>query len=109
MLFRSSTIAAINQGEIQRYIAKPWDDQEVLLAVREGLERSRLRQENRRLLALTQAHNEQLERRVAARTSELSQVNAMLEQAFADLRENFLLSIKVFAGLMELREAGQAG
>jgi response regulator RpfG family c-di-GMP phosphodiesterase len=105
----SSTIAAINQGEIQRYIAKPWDDQEVLLAVREGLERSRLRQENRRLLALTQAHNEQLERRVAARTSELSQVNAMLEQAFADLRENFLLSIKVFAGLMELREAGQAG
>ncbi|RTL44466.1 MAG: response regulator [Burkholderiales bacterium] len=105
----SSTIAAIDQGEIQRYIAKPWDDQEVLLAVREGLERARLRQENRRLLALTQAHNEQLERRVAARTSELSQVNAMLEQAFADLRENFLLSIKVFAGLMELREAGQAG
>ena len=105
----SSTIAAINQGEIQRYIAKPWDDQELLLAVREGLERARLRQENRRLLALTQAHNEQLERRVAARTSELSQVNAMLEQAFADLRENFLLSIKVFAGLMELREAGQAG
>jgi response regulator RpfG family c-di-GMP phosphodiesterase len=105
----SSTIAAINQGEIQRYIAKPWDDQELLLAVREGLERARLRQENRRLLALTQAHNEQLERRVAARTSELSQVNAMLEQAFADLRENFLLSVKVFAGLMELREAGQAG
>lgn len=105
----SSTIAAINQGEIQRYIAKPWDDQELLLAVREGLERARLRQENRRLLALTQAHNEQLERRVAARTSELSQVNAMLEQAFADLRQNFLLSIKVFAGLMELREAGQAG
>lgn len=105
----SSTIAAINQGEIQRYIAKPWDDQELLLAVREGLERARLRQENRRLLALTQAHNEQLERRVAARTSELSQVNAMLEQAFADLRENFLLSVKVFAGLMELRDAGQAG
>lgn len=104
-----STIAAINQGEIQRYIAKPWDDQELLLAVREGLERARLRQENRRLLALTQAHNEQLERRVAARTAELSQVNGMLEQAFADLRQNFVLSLKVFAGLMELREAGQAG
>lgn len=105
----SSTIAAINQGEIQRYITKPWEDQELLLAVREGLERAQLRQENRRLLALTQAHNEQLERRVAARTAELSQVNGMLEQAFADLRQNFLLSIKVFAGLMELREAGQAG
>lgn len=105
----TSTIAAINQGEIQRYITKPWDDQELLLAVREGLERSRLRVENKRLQALTQAHNEQLERRVAARTSELSQVNAMLEQAFSELRDNFLLTVKVFAGLMELREAGQPG
>ncbi len=26
-----STIAAINHGEIQRYIAKPWDDNEVLM------------------------------------------------------------------------------
>jgi len=104
-----STIAAINQGEIQRYIAKPWDDQELLLAVREGLERRRLRQENQRLLALTQAQNEQLERRVAARTAELSQVNAMLEQAFGQLRQNFLLSIKVFAGLLELREGSLAG
>jgi response regulator RpfG family c-di-GMP phosphodiesterase len=104
-----STIAAINQGEIQRYISKPWDDQELLLAVREGLDRARLREENRRLQALTQAHNQELERRVAARTAELSQVNDMLERAFGDLRENFLLSIKVFAGLMELREAGRAG
>jgi len=105
----ASTISAINHGGIQRYIAKPWDDHEVLLAVSDALERRRLLQENRQLLALTREHNEQLERRVAARTAELSQVNAMLEQAFAEQREHFMLSIKVFAGLMELREGGQAG
>lgn len=104
-----STIAAINQGGVQRYIAKPWDDQDLLLAVRDGLERTRLRQENRDLLAQTQRHNEELERRVTARTAELTQVNDMLEQAFADLRNNFLLSIKVFAGLAELREGGEIG
>jgi len=104
-----STIAAINQGEIQRYVAKPWDDHELLLAVGDALERKRLQAENRRLLALTREHNEQLERRVAARTAELSQVNAMLEQAFAEQREHFLLSIKVFVGLMELREGVLAG
>jgi response regulator RpfG family c-di-GMP phosphodiesterase len=104
-----STIAAINHGEIQRYIAKPWDDNEVLMAVRDALERHRLRVENQRLLALTREHNEQLERRVAARTAELSQVNAMLEQAFAEQREHFMLSIKVFAALMELRDGGLAG
>ncbi len=70
-----STIAAINQGEIQRYIAKPWDDQELLLAVREGLERRRLRQENQRLLALSQDQNEQLQ---AANTL-LEDLNGQLE------------------------------
>ena len=33
-----STIAAINSGQIARYIAKPWNDQDVLLTVREALE-----------------------------------------------------------------------
>lgn len=111
-----STIAAINQGEIHRYIAKPWDDQELLLAIREGLERRRLRQENRALLKLSheqnqqlQTLNSQLEQRVAARTAELQQVNDMLGKAYEQLQDNFTLSIKVFAGLLELREGGMAG
>jgi hypothetical protein len=37
-----STIAAINAGQIARYIAKPWNDQDVLLTVREALERQAL-------------------------------------------------------------------
>ena len=43
----TSTIAAINHGEIYRYIAKPWDDAEMLGIVREALERLRLEIENR--------------------------------------------------------------
>ena len=111
-----STIAAINRGEIHRYIAKPWDDQDLLLAVREGLSRRRLEQENERLLALTREQNAQLaannallEQRVKARTSEIEQVNGMLEQAYAQLEQNFLLSMDVFGGLLELRQRGAAG
>ncbi len=112
----ASTIAAINRGAIHRYIAKPWDDQELLLAVREGLDRSRLAQENRRLQALTQAQNAELsaanatlEARVQARTAELAQVNDMLQASYAELERSFLLSLDVFAGLLELREPGKAG
>ncbi|MCA0177475.1 MAG: response regulator [Proteobacteria bacterium] len=112
----SSTIAAINRGEIHRYIAKPWDDQDLVLSVREGLTRRALELENQRLLALTRSQNEelqqansQLEHRVHARTAELEQVNNMLQMAYAQLDENFLLSLDVFAGLMELRERGAAG
>lgn len=133
----SSTIAAINQGEIHRYIAKPWDDQELMLSLREALDRHRLAQENKLLQKVTaeqhaqlqaantqlddlnhqladanhqlESANAQLEKRVASRTAELSQVNDMLGAAFAKLQSNFMLSIKIFAGLLELREGSQPG
>ena len=53
----SSTIDAINRGEIYRYISKPWDDNQLTLTIRDALETSRLRDENARLLALTRAQN----------------------------------------------------
>ena len=111
-----STVAAINRGQIHRYIAKPWDDRDLLMCVQDGLERRRLEQENRELLQLTRTQNDELQAlnaslaaRVKARTSELEQVNAMLETSFSQLQENFLLSINVFSGLIELRGGGMAG
>ncbi len=111
-----STVAAVNRGEIHRYIAKPWDDHDLLLVVREVLKRRDLERQNQRLAALVQTQNEQLrlantdlDRRVQARTAELEQVNAMLESAYTQLDENFLLSMDVFAGLVELRSRGAAG
>lgn len=111
-----STVAAVNRGQIHRYVAKPWDDRDLLMCVQDGLERRRLEQENRALLQLTRVQNDELQAlnadlaaRVKARTSELEQVNAMLETSFAQLQENFLLSINVFSGLIELRSGGMAG
>src|ERR1017187_6253965 len=56
----SSTIAAINKGEIYRYIAKPWEDNDIILVVRHALERKSLEQEKRRLEQLTIRQNEEL-------------------------------------------------
>jgi response regulator RpfG family c-di-GMP phosphodiesterase len=76
----TSTVAAINEGEIYRYISKPWDDNEIVTIVREALERMHLKQENQRLSALTLAQNDELkalnaslEQKVAERTAELRQ------------------------------------
>ncbi|WP_246264417.1 HD domain-containing phosphohydrolase [Aromatoleum toluvorans] len=112
----SSTIDAINRGEIYRYIAKPWDDNDLMLILRDALERRRLQSENERLQALTQAQNAELrelnsglERKVQERTRELEQANASLKGANERLKQNFLVSIKTFSGLMELRSGGVAG
>ncbi len=111
-----TTVAAVNLGQIQRYIAKPWDDRELLAALEDSISRRRLALQNQALLELTArqnaelaALNQDLSQRVKARTQELEQVNAMLERSFTQVKDNFLLSIQVFSGLMELREGGLVG
>ena len=112
----SSTIAAINGGEIHRYIAKPWDDNDILLVVREALARRELEVRNRELTELTGRQNEELrslnanlEERVRQRTAEIEQINDMLNVAYAELKSNFMLSMQIFSGLMELRHNGMSG
>jgi CheY-like chemotaxis protein/nitrogen-specific signal transduction histidine kinase len=48
---REESMAAINQGHVYGYIAKPWEDHDVFLMVRHALERKRLDAERGRLLA----------------------------------------------------------
>ena len=105
----SATIAAINRGRIFRYLNKPWDDAELQATVRQGLDLLALEREKQRLEALTQRQNAELhdanvllEQRVEARTADLSRANDKLKRSY-------LTSIKVFSGLMELREARLAG
>ena len=111
-----STIAAINQGEIHRYIAKPWNDPDLLLTVQEALRRRQLELENQQLLAQVRAQNQALaelnqglEQRVKARTAEIEQINDMLEKAYEELNENFMVAVTVFSGLLEMREGAVAG
>jgi response regulator RpfG family c-di-GMP phosphodiesterase len=112
----SSTIAAINGGQIHRYIAKPWDDNDIVLVVREALARRSLELRNRELTALTAHQNDELrslngrlEERVKQRTAEIAQINDMLELAYDELKQNFMLSMRIFAGLMDLRHASLSG
>lgn len=112
----SSTVAAINRGEIYRYIAKPWEDNDIVLAVKHALDRKFLEQEKLRLEEITRRQNEELkelnaglESKVQARTEELRQSNSFLELANKQLRDNFLISLKVFSNLIELRGGAIAG
>lgn len=106
----TSTVSAINEGEIYRYISKPWDDTEIVNTVRDALGRQQLELENKRLTELTQSQNEalkglnaNLEQKVAERTAELSQALSFVEQSHGQLKKSFMATVQVFAGLVELR------
>ena len=111
-----STVAAINRGEIYRYISKPWDDNEIVLTVRDALERKRLEAENARLSELTTRQNEELkvlnsglEQKVQERTAELQQTVAFLDKAHEDMKRGFIATVNVFSSLIELRGRKLAG
>jgi len=112
----ASTMDAINKGEIYRYIAKPWEDNDIILLVRHALEHKVLELETQRLQQLTLRQNEELkslnaslEARVLDRTAELRQTMSFLEQAHAELKSSFITSVRIFSNLFELRTGRLAG
>lgn len=99
----TSTVTAINKGEIYRYISKPWNDAELLLTVREALERKALEREKARLEALTAHQNEQLRDLNANLERKVEERTAALAKAHEKLKTSFLTSIKIFSNLIEMR------
>ena len=47
---RNSMIKAINQAEVYRYLSKPWDDYELVAAIKSAIDIYELKSENQRLL-----------------------------------------------------------
>lgn len=105
----NSTIDAINRGRLHRYITKPWNDDELLLTLRQVAQNQQLEAEKLALERLTQQQNDELktlnaslEMRVALRTEELAAANRRVKR-------NYLTSIKAFTALIELRGSAQVG
>jgi response regulator RpfG family c-di-GMP phosphodiesterase len=112
----TSTIAAINQGKIWRYVGKPWNDGELILTVQQALAHRHLMEENARLTTLTQQQNEELitlnaglEQKVAQRNAELQKALTLLNQAHGKLKEGFLTTVRVMSSLFELRGGRMGG
>jgi response regulator RpfG family c-di-GMP phosphodiesterase len=106
----SAIIKAINEGQIHRYISKPWHDEEMLLTLRQSLAYQRSERERLRLVQETWDQNEQLkllnatlEKHVASRTCELQQTADMLDLAYEELKRSYATGTEVFSLLANLR------
>jgi response regulator RpfG family c-di-GMP phosphodiesterase len=77
-------VDAINKGEVFRFHPKPWDDQELLITIRQCLEHYHLRREHAQLSHQTRQQNEQLR-----------QLNESLEQAVSERTRSLAFSQEV--------------
>ena len=103
-----AVIQAVNKGEIHRYLTKPWNDEDLVLQVRQSLEHYELIADNRRLTELTVAQNaklnelnKNLERKVEERTRQIIAQNERLEKVNRMLEASFMDSIRLLASLVE--------
>jgi response regulator RpfG family c-di-GMP phosphodiesterase len=111
-----SIVGAINRGEIYRYITKPWNEEDILLVVRDALGRRALEREKQELEKLTRAQNRSLldlnatlEERVGQRTAELHSAQQALLASNERLKGNFLTSIKILSSMIGMRGGAMAG
>jgi signal transduction histidine kinase len=92
----STVVDAVNQGHVFRYIGKPWDPDELQLAIRQAVERRDLIVEKHRLMAELQAAN--------ARLTESNRLkSAFLEVASHELNT----PVTVILGLADLWKLSQ--
>jgi response regulator RpfG family c-di-GMP phosphodiesterase len=81
-------VDAINDGQVYRFITKPWNDQELLTSIMRAFEQYKLQEENAKLYAELQNRNAELqdlaktlEEKVTARTRDLELKNRALHIA----------------------------
>ena len=109
-------IQAVNQGRIHKYLSKPWQDDDLLIQVRQALEQFELTMENKRLLALTARQNmklrelnQGLEEKVRERTQEIEKKNLQLSKLNRELEDSFHNTVRSFASLLQMQAPVLAG
>jgi len=100
--------ASINEGHVNHFLLKPWDDDHLRSVVREGVRAYQMIQDNRRLEEITrrqkqelEAWNHRLEKQVEHRTTQLSAQNNMLRGLQKQLERSLRDTVGVMIGILE--------
>ncbi len=107
----STAVAAINRGDVFRFLNKPWENDELLQCVTIGLEQYGLKKRAKRYEVMIEQQNEhlqnlniELERRVTERTTELRESREHVQELYSELQQSFDGTLNVMLSMMELGE-----
>ncbi|MDD2850740.1 MAG: response regulator [Desulfuromonadaceae bacterium] len=106
----SATIDAINKGGASRYLSKPWNDDELVQAIRDAVRQYELIAENKRLNAIIVQQNDELlewnnnlKGRVLQQTTAIRKKSEELQETLVQSRASYHGVIEALSNLVELR------
>ena len=101
-----TVLTAVNDGNILRYIIKPWNDKELISILKQAFDLFSLKQEKKDLLKKIQEYNLTLEEKVAQKTDELVKIQKVAEigKHAAQIVHNLNNSLAATQGALQIIE-----
>ncbi len=106
----STAIESINDGEVYRYITKPWNNDDLKAVVKGALELKTLRKKNNALLELTKTQNDKLkdlntnlENKVKGQTAELRNMVDNLNLLNIKVNNRLMSTVKVLSNIVRFK------
>jgi response regulator RpfG family c-di-GMP phosphodiesterase len=108
----STAMDAINKGGAYRYITKPWNDNDIIITVKNAVQQYHLVKENIRLTELTRKQNEELKKwsdelecDVQQQSIDLTRQNQELQSVIGRVKNQMRAFITSISNLIELRNS----
>jgi len=95
-------VDAINKGEIHRYMDKPWNDEELLLHIRQTIEQVTLQKENREMALVIQRQNEELQKLNKNLEIKVLERSKQLIKQKEDFEDTFMEAFRLLSALVEM-------
>lgn len=107
---QEATIKAINEGRIQAYISKPWDNEELKVMIDDAIVQKRTADEEAKKTEVLATQVDSLQNKTQQLTedfrqaqSELDQTNHYLDVAKDELAKHYDTTVRVFARILTMR------
>ncbi len=106
----NTVLEAMHEGQVYRYITKPWDEHELVQTIHQALDVWRIQEEKRSLQARLAEQNRLLERRVEERTAQLMAIErqADLGRCAAQVVHNLKSPLQAIVGYISIIKASLA-
>jgi response regulator RpfG family c-di-GMP phosphodiesterase len=95
-------IAAINRGQVHRYIAKPWNDEDIVMQVTQAVEHFKIVKENKSLQELTRQQNKELTNLNRQLEKKVSERSRILLKTHEELKTTLLDSFRMIISVIEM-------